>query len=211
MNLPQLSRQLQKQTILQTLAVTLVACVATAANAQIIHNEADDGDLSDSGPSPTSFGIFGVGVNTIQGTLGPSAGGTGATNDNDADIFTFDIAPGQFVSSVTTTRSGPGIGSFVGHSPTSSIANFTENDSLGAALSAGGGGVFENDGTIGTVLGDGIPTTLGPGSNTFIFQETGAGPVNYSISFNVASSVPEPTSGMLLAGLGLAGLARRRR
>ncbi len=178
----------------------------------IVHDEAINGDLSDSGPAPTSLGIFGLGVNTIQGSIGPSTGGSGASNmSSDADIFTFDIAPGLFVSSVTTTRSGPGFQSFIGHSPTISIANFTSNDSLGTALAAGGGGLFTNSGTISLAAGAGIPTTLGPGSNTFIFQETGAGPVDYSISFNVVSAVPEPSSAVMLSGITLLGFVRRRR
>ena len=88
----------------------------------IVHDEAVMGDLSDTGPAPTPLGVFGLGGSTIQGTLGPSAGGSGASNgSSDADIFTFNIAPGQFVTSVTTTRTGPGSVSFVGQSSSSHL------------------------------------------------------------------------------------------
>ena len=196
--------------LLRALAIALLAGITTTANAQVVFDEAIDGDLSDLGPSPTVLGVFGLGTTTIVGTLGPDAGGNGATNgSSDADIFTFTIAPGQVVSSFTTTRSGPGNQSFFGQASSSSIASFTENDTLASALDTGG--LFTNAGTTSESLGGGVPATFGPGPNTFIFQETAAGPVNYSISFNVATAVPEPTSSALFVGLGLAGLARRRR
>ena len=185
--------------------------VAAPAFAQgIVHDEAVMGDLSDSGPTPTPLGVFGVGVSTIQGTLGPSAGGSGASNgSSDADIFTFNIAPGQFVSSISTTRSGPGSISFVGQSNSSSIATFSSNATLGAALNTGS--TFGNGFLSTPTLGGGLATTLPAGAQTFILQETGAGPVDYSISFTVASAIPEPSSAALLGGLTMVGFIRRRR
>ena len=176
----------------------------------IVHDEAGMGDLSDTGPAPTPLGVFGLGVSTIQGTLGPSAGGSGASNgSSDADIFTFNIAPGQFVTSVTTTRTGPGSVSFVGQSSSSSIAAFSSNATLGAALNTGS--TFSNGTPTVASLGGGLATTFGAGPQTFILQETGAGPVDYSISFTVAEAIPEPSSAALLGGLAMVGFIRRRR
>jgi len=119
------------------------------AFAQVVHNEAIDGDLSGVGPSPTEL-VFGVGLNTIQGSFGSAPAGVdgGATNGNDADIFTFTLGAGQSVESITTTRTGAGTLSFIGHSSTSSISDFDDNASLGAAI------------TTGSLFGNGAVTTL---------------------------------------------------
>ena len=188
----------------------LMFFASTAFAQGIVHDESSDGELSDSGPSPTSV-TFGVGVNTIQGSLGGlgSGGGGGASNGNDADIFTFTLAAGQTVDSITTTRSDGNQG-FIGYSNTASIVAFSDSASLGAAVQAGG--LFGN-GSVGGASAGGlapIPSTLGAGDHTFILQET-VTPVDFSISFNVVQAVPEPSSAALLSGLALLGFARRRR
>jgi hypothetical protein len=195
---------------LRHLPVLLGLMMASPLFAQVNYNESIDGDLSDSGPAPTSLGVFGLGVNTIQGSLGPDTGGSGASNgSSDADIFTFNIAAGQFVESVTTTRSGPETQSFVGQANSNSIASFDSGTSLGAAIETGS--LFTNDGGLVAAQAGGIPVTFGAGDQTLIFQETGPGPVSYSISFNVVSAVPEPSSVALLGGLAMVGFIRRRR
>jgi len=176
--------------------------LASPAFAQVIHNEAVDGDLSDSGAVPMLFALS-LGTNTIEGTLGPDAGGSGATNGNDADFFTFTLGAGQSITSFTTTRSGPGSQSFVGYSNSSSIASTTTTDLTG-------GNLF-GDGFLNSTAITAIPTTFGPGDHTFVFQEIGGGPVDYSASFEVVSTVPEPSSAVLLSGLAMCGFIRRRR
>ena len=175
----------------------------------IIHNETIDGELSDTGPAPTSLGVLELGLSTIEGSLGGvSDGSGGATNGNDADIFTFTVAAGQTVNAITTTRSDDNLG-FIGYVNAATLPSITDGDSLGAAVDSGNlfgtGPIEEAAGGL-----DPIPTSLGAGDHTFFLQET-VDPVNFSISFNVVAAVPEPSSAALLGGLALLGCARRRR
>ena len=175
----------------------------------IIHNETTDGELSDTGPAPTSLGVLGLGLSTIEGSLGGvSDGSGGASNGNDADIFTFTVAAGQTVNAITTTRTDDNAG-FIGYVNAATLPSFTDGPSLGAAVESGnlfGSGPIE-DAATGLAP---IPTSLGAGDHTFILQET-VTPVDFSISFNVVQAVPEPSSAALLGGLALLGCARRRR
>ena len=177
--------------------------MASPSFGQLTYVESVNGDLSDSGPAPTSLGVFGPGVSTITGSLGATTGGSGATNGNDADIFTFTLGAGQSVTSISTTRQGPTGSSFIGYSNSNSLSVVNSNATLGAATPTNG---LFNNGTPG-----GVPTTLGAGDHTFFIQETNAGPVDYSISFNVVSAIPEPSSAALLSGLAMVGFIRRRR
>ena len=185
----------------------LLLIVSPAFAQTIVHDEMVDGELSDLGSTPTAV-LLGFGVNTIQGSLGGlgAGGGGGASNGNDADIFTFTLAPGQTVDSITTTRSDFNRG-FIGYSNTSSIGLISDNDTLAAAVQAGG--LFDTGSVAGASTGglNPIPGSLSAGDHTFILQET-VTPVDFSISFNV---VPEPSSGVFLGGLTLLGFIRRRR
>ena len=182
----------------------LLLVVSPAFAQTIVHDEMVDGELSDTGSTPTSV-FFGLGVNTIQGSLGAGGGG-GASNGNDADIFTFTLAVGQTVDSIITTRSDQNFG-FIGYSNTSSIGAISDNDTLAGAIQAGG--LFGNGSVAGANAGglNPIPGSLSAGDHTFILQET-VTPVDFSISFNV---VPEPSSGVFFGGLTLLGFIRRRR
>ena len=186
----------------------LMLLVGPAFAQTIVHDESINGELSDSGAMPTPVTLV-LGLNTIEGSLGGlgAGGGGGASNGNDADIFTFTVAAGQTVNSITTTRSDSNVG-FIGYSNTSSIGAISDNATLAAAIQAGG--LFGNN-SIGPADDlSPIPTTLGAGDHTFILQETAA-PTDFSISFNVAQAIPEPSSAALLSGLTLLGLVRRRR
>ena len=76
--------------------------------------------------------------------------------------------------------------------------------SLGVDLLAGISGGGESSGS-------GF-SSIGAGDYTFVIQQTGDEVSSFSLDFQVTTAaVPEPTSTVLLAGLGLVGLARRRR
>ena len=181
--------------------------VSPALAQGIIHDEAVDGDLSGVSPSPTAV-VLGLGTNTIVGSLGPAGGVGGATNGQDADIFTFTLGAGQTVTSIVTTRSGPGSQSFIGYSNSIGFAAFTDAATLSTALDSGS--LFSNGTPSPNALAGGIPVTLGAGDHTFILQET-VTTNDYTISFEVASVVPEPSSAALLGGLAMVGFIRRRR
>ena len=187
--------------------------LVSPAFAQVVHDETADGELSDSGLAPTLV-TFGLGLNTIQGSLGGlgAGGGGGASNGNDADIFTFTLGAGQTVTSISTTRSDSAQG-FLGYANTSSIPAVTDQASLGAAVTSGtlfGTETVSGAGGLGGNGLDPIPSTLEAGDHTFFLQET-VTPVDFSISFTVAQAVPEPSSAALLGGLAMCGFMRRRR
>jgi len=185
--------------VVALLSISLLT--ASTSFAQVIHNEVADGELSDSGAAPTAL-TLGLGLNVIEGSLGPN--GMGASNGtSDGDFFTFNLAPGQSVTSVTSTRTGPGTQSFFGYVNSTSISAITT-----AGLDAGG---LFGTGDLSSAAAAGLPSLSVPltaGDHTFIFQETG-GAVDYTVTFDV---VPEP-AGLGLAVVGLLALVgyRRRR
>ena len=189
---------------LPSLFAVLVFAAAPAFAQTIVHNEAIDGELSDTGASPTLINLV-FGLNEIQGSLGP--GGSGATNStSDADFFTFNLASGLEVSSITTTRSTPGQ-AFLGQVSGSTISSTTAAGLDGGVLFADGDEVFNLAGAQGQIQPISGPLS---GSQTFVIQETG-GATDFTISFNVTSSVPEPSSAAVVGGLALLGFVRRRK
>ena len=193
------------------LGMMLIASPSFAQS--VVFDEAASGDLSDSGAAPTSL-TLGLGLNTVQGTFGTTGllptNGTGSTNPaNDADFFTFTLAPGQIINAISTTRTGGGNGSFIGQANSNTIAgiNPTGLDS-GAIFANSAITSITSPGSGLAALGASLPLT---GAQSFVIQETGAGEFGYSVSFNVTTAIPEPSSAALLGGLTLCGLLRRRR
>ena len=180
--------------ILLSLSFTGSLCGVT------IFAEPINGELSNSGLTPTLVTLQ-PGLNTILGTIGNN-GQTGATDGTDGDFFTFTIISGFEVSSIETTRSTPGIQSFVGYNDSSTI---TETTTAGLA----GGNLFDVDGGLNPTSITPIPTTLGAGDHSFVFQEIANQVVDYSVTFNLVA-VPEPASVSLLA-IALSSLITRRR
>ena len=177
--------------------------VGAPAVAQLNFNETTDGELSDDLSNPDEL-VFGIGVNTIAGNVG-STNGTGSTVGTDADFFTFSLAPGQSVDSISIARTGGGFQSFIGYVAGTSFPGASTGD-LGAG-DLDGNTLFSDGEAL--LPGGLLSSPLTEGDHAFWIQETGS-PIDYAISFNV---VPEPDSAMLLVGLGLgvAGLVRRRR
>ena len=183
-----------------TLALGLFcSLMASESFAQLTYNESSDGDLSGALGTPTDL-IFDLGVNTITGNIGGSATG-GATNDSDADYFTFTLGAGEIIDSIVTTRGNTSTTqSFIGYVAGSSFGGQTAADIDANTL-------FDNESLLPGGL---LSAPLTAGDHAFWLQETG-GPVDYSISFNVTSAVPEPSSAIALLGLGVVGLVRRKR
>ena len=195
------------------LAGALFCLLATNLSfGQIVFDEANDGELSNNGATPTAL-TFNLGANTIVGSFG-SNGQSGANNGNDADVFTFNLGPNLIVDSISTTRDGTAR-SFFGYSNSATATLASDNTNNFDA-----GGLFANGESATASLSTFDPASglspiesvlpLGSGDHSFFFQETAAGEFNYSVTFNVVSSVPEPSSTALLI-LGLAGVATRRR
>jgi len=200
-NIPSRTTTMNKRTLTFLFsAICGLSIAASSANAQLTYDESTDGDLSGVFSSPASLN-FDVGVNTIIGDIGNN-GNTGATNGNDADYFTINIGASETLGSinVNSRTDGAGNGSFFGYIAGTSFPDQATTD-----------GFIIFDGDDGDILDDIAGGPLGPGDYTFWIQETGNVGIDYSIGFNVTSSVPEPGSlAFLAAGLGLL-LTRRKR
>ena len=202
-----------RRTVLSALAVALFAGLATSANAQVVFDDAD-GNASSNGAAPTPV-TFSLGSNVINGTV--------TSPSNVRNFYTFTIGEGQELSAINldaisvvdaagAVSSDPGFYALIdgttGTNPVDGFANLGgelyDPDSLGVDLLAGisGGGISSGSGF----------SSIGAGDYTFVIQQTGDEVSSFSLDFQVSTAaVPEPTSTVLLAGLGLVGLARRRR
>ena len=174
--------------------------VVGSAQAVTIFDEAVDTDLSGDLSAPTVLNL-GLGENTISGSIGLS-GGTGATDGTDADYFTFTIAPGIELTSITVdnyTGNDGGI-SFLGFVADSSFGGQTGDDIDGSVLFGASSGEIISD-----LTGS---TSLGAGDYSFWLQETADVTPGYSLTF---TTVPEPSTSLLLGGaLCLLGVRRKR-
>jgi len=176
-----------------------LSLVSSDAFAQLSYDESVDGDLSGALGTPTQL-IFDIGLNSITGDTGSTNSG-GATNGSDADYFWFSLGAGESIDSISTTRSGPGSQSFIGYVNDVSFGGQSAGDLDANTLFSDGQSLLP---------GGLLAAPLTEGNHAFWIQETG-GATDYSISFNVISAVPEPSSAIALIGLGLGGLVRRKR
>ena len=193
--------------LIAALAISLIS-VTASAQAQVFTEASFGGDFSEDRNAPTDLGSLVAGVSTISGTS-QSGGG-------DRDHVTFTVDPGFEITAIQITEFDPsaGAGSFLGFASGDVVpggagdflfAGLVNVDSTGPALdiiSAGGGG-FGGSGFSGV--------DLGAGDYSFLFNEVGAVNANYTAEITVAAAVPEPSSAILLVGLGLLAAGRRRK
>jgi hypothetical protein len=183
-----------------------VFCVNQNLQADVVWNEAVDGDLSSNPATPTFVG-FNVGANTIIGSLSEPDG-------DEQDFLTFTLGPNQFLTGLTLDAFSPEGVSFQGiNSGTTSFnpefatagnflgLEFVTHEMLGTdmlpLLAAGGYGSI------------GFTIPLGPGNYSYVIQELTPGEFrNYQITFHV---IPEPSSVGLFCLAGLLLSTRRGR
>lgn len=145
------------------------------------YDEGTDGDLSDSGLSPTAL-TFGSRENTVTGT-------TGATNGVDRDYFAITVPAGFELSSIVLEGYDAGFGqSFIGVSQGSTMTVDPEaNDPTGLLGYMLFGAVHLDTNVIDTIgTGSGATGFSGPlpsGDYTFWIQETAGIDVNYRFNF----------------------------
>ncbi len=172
-------------------------------------DESTFGDLSDDPANPTPLD-FEVGDNIITGSV---TSGPGADTQ---DFLTFTIEPGEALTALLLLQyedldvGGPANRGF--HGINAGAASFPP----GTGTYLGSNHLdFEPPGTdllpvLATmpISGTGFTVPLGPGTYSYVIQQTGPQLNGYSVNFVVT---PEPTTGLLLlSGLGLLAVRRRR-
>ena len=191
------------------LSLALAAALAAPASAVTVWDESIDGDLSTDPSAPTPIS-FEVGTNTIIGSV--------QTPSDTRDYITFTIPSGQELSELLLQQyedlgvGGPGNRGYlaINEGDTSFIP-------AGATADLFLAGIHLDPAPAGTDLlpilesapinGSGLSVPVGPGTYSFVVQQTGPQLTGYTFDFVL---VPEPGTAGLLA-LGLVGLARRRR
>tara|TARA_R110002049_G_scaffold305056_3_gene501071 strand:- start:12021 stop:12695 length:675 start_codon:yes stop_codon:yes gene_type:complete len=208
------------------------ACVGTSNGAVVTYDEITDGMFSTNNLAPTDLGVFGVGINSVSGSISDSR-----TANRTSDFFSFEIAPGTQLESMYIREANVSTNiSFVG----------LEEGSTFPYLSIDDFGTIQNDYmaigamTFGDVISQfplllfdsnmpsmpnsnrplldlaeqngapaGVEIPLGPGTYTFFAQEWNA-TSTYTVEFGVAA-IPEPSSFAVLAIAGSVTAMRRRR
>ncbi len=194
-------------------AFTLGMILAAPATAAVVYDESTDGDLSDSGLSPTPLD-FTLGANEVIGTSGGDQGAAFR------DYLTFTVQPGQLLTAIEVLPGTTSLGnvSFIGIEAGNQV---TVAPDAGSAAGLLGWWHFSPD-DIGTdILDDmsipafgssGFDTPLGPGAYSVWIQDGNPGTSTYRFGFTLAEAqVPEPgTWALMLTGLGLGWQLRRR-
>lgn len=195
---------------MQTRALAAIAAsvvvAAPFAHADVLWDEAVNGDLSSDNLNPNLFALL-PGSNTIFGDTSPNP-------ELDPDFFTLSVPAGFEISSIVFVRYQSGddqaffameVGGQI--SDTGSPVALLTAALIGSISGSMEGDELLDDLQEGNIWG-GFAGNIGAGDYTFWYQETAAA-TSYGFDF-VLTPVPTPASGALLAVGGLA-LVRRRR
>ena len=177
-----------------------------------LFDEATNGDASNDASNPTLLELS-VGSNLVSGTVTQS----NDIVDGDIDFFTFTIAEGQSLDAIFLPAFEPGDRGFhaINSGPTGIAPSGPNAGDVSQFL--GSNHLSRTDGNLLDSLGQAIAGTgfdgpLGPGTYSYIVQQTGSVVSNYTLDFTV---VPEPATGslanLLVCGLALLSVMRRKR
>ncbi len=188
-------------------AVFCSLCFVVLAQAQVVHDESVNGDLSDDHLNPTVLSMS-MGNNLVKGST--------IDEPIDRDFFSLTLPEGSFLTAVILDEWATADDqSFIALQSGPQVTSLNSSDDLlGTALFGAGPGARIGDDIlddlgIAQIGGIGFTPPLGSGTYTFWIQEVSA-PMTYGFNFQI---VPEPTSAVLclLAGGILAIWQRRRR
>ena len=169
----------------QALAVMTASLVcASAAHADTTYDESIDGDFSGSAGAPTAI-VFNTGTNTVIGSA--------FAGSDTRDFFTFTIPAGNELTALRQVdySDGAGGGANVGYhaldaGPTSVNPGFgTANDFIGGGHIAQLPSGFDMLPGLGAAVGNGtgFDVPLGPGTYTYIIQQTSPDTTEYHLEF----------------------------
>lgn len=173
--------------------VLLLVSLALPASAAVIHDESVDGDLSTNPATPTAL-AFAVGGNTVIGTTGNTTGTI------DRDYITFTLGPGQMLTGLTLLGLAPDNIAFtsfnagnVGVVPSgATIGDFLSGIHITAANIGSNLMILFDTASVTT---NSLPTPdLGPGTYTYLIQQTSPILQSYSLEFIIQEAVPAATS-----------------
>ena len=192
------------------LAIALVVTMFSNAHADTLYSEAVNGELSDSGLSPTVITVA-VGSNIIRGTTG------GSTAPNTRDYFSI-VVPSDLllVSLIELAGTQAGNVGFLGLQSGPQVTLLTNTTTAAGLLGWIHYGPTATDINILPTMGipangsSGFAPPLGPGSYTFWLQDSSPGTFQYG--FDLVLKVPEPSAAALMfAGLFALWTVLRRR
>ena len=170
-------------------ALSISLCVSSTANAIVVYDESNDGDLTDSiGSGTSSLGSLTTGENRVIGTLDGGAQGNPDDGPDEFDTFEFTTTGSWTFSSLSTTGTG-----FAGY-----------YDSIDAPYSFQGSGNLPGTNLFGTQPAGDYTIFVAPSSN--------GGTLSYDVSITV-TAVPVPAAVWLFGSglLALLGISRKRR
>ncbi|GAB4554216.1 MAG: hypothetical protein Tsb0013_16770 [Phycisphaerales bacterium] len=190
----------------RTLTAAAIVLAVPALALGVDYDESISGDLSNDEFNPTPLGVLTEGPHTVNGST--------TANPLDLDFFTFEIAAGTELDSITLTNyAGPaGGGSFIALTTGDQFTSlFDTSGYLGATLIGVSPGAQTGDDILddlGSPIfgGTGFSGALGPGVYSIWYQETGD-PTDYGFQLNVT---PAPGAVALIGCAGLGAMRRRR-
>ena len=198
---------------LKTSLIIFTGCavIGSTAAADLMWDEAIDGDLSSDYLSPTQLFTKGVNNHVIFTTIGQAENG----GDQDREYFTFTVAEGYELVSIVLdgfeTSPETNLG-FIGIAAGSVFTTPPDAPDPTQLLGYYLPGVSDVGSDILQAMGQGggsqgFSGALGAGSYSFWAQETGPSTDNWDLNF-IVTEVPAPGA---LALIGLGGLIARRR
>lgn len=195
----------------RVIALVVAAAAASSAQANVLWDEGVSGDASGNPLTPSDAGVVMLGDNFFTGATTNTGGA------DQRDYITFVVPAGLEITQLLVITFSPSniAWTHFDDGPTSVIPDAGTAASLlaGAHIQGvipSGTDIFGNyqTGSPNLLAGPGLGATLGPGTYTFLMQQTSPILTSYSLNF---VAVPAPGAASLAGVAMLASIRRRRR